>query len=145
MVKNPAFLQFIKPRKRYDPPFYSLKMTIQRNWQHRLHKTNKNKPKTQHNICWTPLYEINVRENRRANQEWTLQRHKKHWVHNTQDEINVRENRRANQEWTLQRHKKHWVHNTQDEINAIKINGILLLYFTIVLYYSIHPYSGCVV
>jgi len=27
------------------------KWTIQRNWQHRVHKT-----KTQHNMCWTPLY-----------------------------------------------------------------------------------------
>ena len=32
-------------------------MTIQRNWQHRVHKTKKNKTKTQHNMCWTPLYE----------------------------------------------------------------------------------------
>ena len=32
------------------------KWTIQRNWQHRIHKTKKNKTKTQHNICWTPLY-----------------------------------------------------------------------------------------
>ena len=30
------------------------KWTIQRNWQHRTHKTNKTK--TQHNMCWTPLY-----------------------------------------------------------------------------------------
>jgi len=29
--------------------------TIQRNWQHRVHKTNKSKAKTQHNMCWTPL------------------------------------------------------------------------------------------
>ena len=32
------------------------KRIIQRNWQHRIHKTKKNKTKTQHNICWTPLY-----------------------------------------------------------------------------------------
>ena len=32
------------------------KWTIQRNWQHRVHKTKKNKTKTQHNMCWTPLY-----------------------------------------------------------------------------------------
>jgi len=31
------------------------KLTIQRNWQHRAHKTKKNKTKTQHNICWIPL------------------------------------------------------------------------------------------
>ena len=31
--------------------------TIQRNWQHRIHnKTKTNKTKTQHNMCWTPLY-----------------------------------------------------------------------------------------
>ena len=64
--------------------------------------------------------QINVRENRRCNQEWTIQ---KHWQHlGTQDtgrrqtkQINVRENRRDNQEWTIQRNWKHWVHKTQDE------------------------------
>jgi hypothetical protein len=30
--------------------------TIQRNWQHGVHKTKTNKAKTQHNMCWTPLY-----------------------------------------------------------------------------------------
>ena len=30
-------------------------------------------------------------------------------------QINVRENRRGNQEWTIQRHWQHWVHKTQDE------------------------------
>ena len=29
--------------------------TIQRNWQHRVHKTTKNKAKTQNNMCWTSL------------------------------------------------------------------------------------------
>ena len=33
------------------------KMTIQRDWQHRVHKAKKNKTKTQHNMCWAPLYE----------------------------------------------------------------------------------------
>ena len=28
------------------------KRTIQRNWQHRVHMTKKNKTKTQHNMCW---------------------------------------------------------------------------------------------
>jgi hypothetical protein len=32
------------------------KWTIQRNWQHRDHKTKTNKTKTQHNMWWTPLY-----------------------------------------------------------------------------------------
>ena len=33
--------------------------TIQRNWQHWVHKTQDEgkKTKTQHNMCWTPLYE----------------------------------------------------------------------------------------
>ena len=30
-------------------------------------------------------------------------------------QINVRENRRGNQEWTIQRHWQHWVHKSQDE------------------------------
>ena len=32
------------------------KSTIQRNWHNRVHKTMKTKTKTQHNMCWTPLY-----------------------------------------------------------------------------------------
>jgi len=32
------------------------KWTIQRNWQHRIYKTKKNKTKTQQNMRWTPLY-----------------------------------------------------------------------------------------
>ena len=32
------------------------KWTIQRNWQHRVHKTEKNKTKTSYNICWIPLH-----------------------------------------------------------------------------------------
>jgi hypothetical protein len=32
------------------------KWTIQRNWQHRVHKTKTNKANPQHNMCWTPLY-----------------------------------------------------------------------------------------
>jgi hypothetical protein len=31
------------------------KWIIQKNWQHSVHKTRKNKTKTQHNMCWTPL------------------------------------------------------------------------------------------
>ena len=30
-------------------------------------------------------------------------------------QINVRENQRSNQEWTIQRNWQHWVHKTQDE------------------------------
>jgi hypothetical protein len=32
------------------------------------------------------LLQINVRENRRGNQEWTLQRNRQHWVHKTKYE-----------------------------------------------------------
>jgi len=32
------------------------KWTIQRNRKNRVHKTKKNKAKTQRNMCWTPLY-----------------------------------------------------------------------------------------
>jgi len=32
------------------------KKAIQRNWQQRVHKPKENKTKTQHNMCWTPLY-----------------------------------------------------------------------------------------
>ena len=32
------------------------KRTIQRNCQHRVYKTKKNKTKIQHTMCWTPLY-----------------------------------------------------------------------------------------
>jgi len=32
------------------------KWTIQKNWQHRVHKTKDNKKRTQHNMYWTPLY-----------------------------------------------------------------------------------------
>jgi hypothetical protein len=33
-----------------------------------------------------PLLYINVRETRRGNQEWKIQRHREHWVNKTQDE-----------------------------------------------------------
>ena len=31
------------------------------------------------------------------------------------EQINVRENRRGNQKWTIQRHWQHWAHKTQDK------------------------------
>ena len=38
------------------------KGTIQRNWQHRVHNTTRNKTNTQRNMCWTPLYaKINIK------------------------------------------------------------------------------------
>ena len=36
------------------------KWTIQRNWQHVVHKTKTNKRKTQHNMFWTPPYTNSV-------------------------------------------------------------------------------------
>jgi hypothetical protein len=42
------------------------------------------------------------RENRRGNQEWTIQRKPKEAIKNGQS----RENRRGNQEWTIQRKPK---------------------------------------
>ena len=30
-------------------------------------------------------------------------------------QIDVRKNRRGNQEWTIQRHWQHWAHKTQNE------------------------------
>ena len=42
--------------KRQRIPKEQSKKTIQRNWKHRVHKTKKNKTKTQHNRSWTPLY-----------------------------------------------------------------------------------------
>ena len=38
------------------------KGTIQRNWQHSIHKTKTNKTKTQHNMRCTPLY-VNKHKN----------------------------------------------------------------------------------
>ena len=36
--------------------------------------------------------------------------------------INVRENRRGNEEWTIQRHWQHRVHKTQDKNKKYKKN-----------------------
>jgi hypothetical protein len=60
------------------------------NWQINVRENRRG------NQEWTIQrnWQINVRENRRGNQEWTIQRN---W------QINVRENRRGNQEWTIQR------------------------------------------
>ena len=63
------------------------------------------------------------RENRRGNQEWTIQRKPKGQSRmdnpkKTEGAIKngqSRENRRGNQEWTIQRNWQDWVHKTQDE------------------------------
>ena len=44
-------------------------------------------PETQTTLGTHDTGRINVRENRRRNQEWTIQRHRQHWVHKTQDEV----------------------------------------------------------
>jgi len=40
------------------------KWTMQRNWQHRIHKTKKNKTKRQHNMCWTPLWATTTKKHK---------------------------------------------------------------------------------
>ena len=68
------------------------KWTIQRNWQHRVHKINKRQriPKGQSKIDnpeklatqgTQDTGQINVREYRRGNQKWTIQRNWQHRVH----------------------------------------------------------------
>ena len=52
---------------------------------------------------WT----INVRENRRSNHEWTIQRNWQHWVHKTQDENKRNKNTQYNMSWTPILAKKH--------------------------------------
>jgi hypothetical protein len=60
------------------------------------------------------VYQINVRENRRGNQEWTIQRKQKGQSRMDNPEKTEgaikngqsRENRRGNQEWTIQRKQK---------------------------------------
>ena len=43
------------------------KWTIQRNWQNRVHKTNKNKTNTKYNVCWTPQSQANTNN---GNKTW---------------------------------------------------------------------------
>ena len=44
--------------------------TIQRNWQHMIHKTKKSKTNTQHNMCWTPLWATTYTVN--VNKTWAI-------------------------------------------------------------------------
>jgi hypothetical protein len=80
-------------------------------------------------VIWAGKW-INVRKNRRCNQEWASQRH---WQHegaikngqardtgNTKGQSRMgkpetQTTRRGNQEWASQRHWQHWAHKTQDE------------------------------
>ena len=50
---------------------------------------------------------VNVRENRRGNQEWTIQRNWQHWVHKTQEVDNQTKNNK-----TQHREKKQWATRT---------------------------------
>ena len=68
--------------------------------------------------------QINIRENRKGNQEWTIQRHSTLSTEVTW-ERNARENRGDNQEWTIQRHCQHWVHRTQDTYTLEKTEGAI--------------------
>jgi hypothetical protein len=61
------------------------KWTMQRNWQHIVYKTKKKQKKTQHNMCWTPLY---VNKNKQRKQDRCLfffspwhwiEQHESHW------------------------------------------------------------------
>ena len=42
-------------------------------------------PETQETLDTTDTGQINIRENRRDNHVWTIQRHSKHWVQQTRD------------------------------------------------------------
>ena len=62
--------------------------------------------------------QINVRENRRCIEEWTIQRHCQHWAHKTRDEDPpppLPPPNRCIEEWTIQRNCQHWAHKTRDE------------------------------
>ena len=58
--KKSAILLNSKKKNHYinvrEYPRGNTKWTIQRNWQHRVHKTKENKAQTVHNMCWTSLY-----------------------------------------------------------------------------------------
>ena len=67
---------------------------------------------------------LKVRENRRDNQKWSVQKHRQHWAPKTQDkdnDINVSENWRDNKKWTILKHMHHLVHKTQDEDKQINV------------------------
>ena len=46
--------------------------------------------------CIINTFQINVRENRSGNQEWTIQKHWQHWAYKTQDEDNLKKKKKKN-------------------------------------------------
>ena len=53
---------------------------------------------------------------------YDYQKGRKYWCYDWPTlRINVRENQRGNQEWTIQRHMQCWTHKTHDEDNQKKI------------------------
>ena len=58
--------------------------------------------------------QIHVREYRRGNQKWTIQRNWQHRVHKTQDKYML-ENTEGVIKRTIQRNWQHRVHETQDK------------------------------
>ena len=104
------------------------KWTIQRNLQHRVHKTQdkymlensegaiKNgQSRETGNIGYT-RHRTNKRQ-RIAKGQSTMDNPEKLATQGTQDtgQINVREQRRGNQQWTIQRNWQYMVHKTQDK------------------------------
>jgi len=47
------------------------------------------------------------------------------FIHHNISLINVREYRRDNQKWTIQRNWQHWLHKTQDEKKQSKTQYVL--------------------
>jgi hypothetical protein len=92
------------------------RQTIQRNWQHWVHKTQDEDKQSREtgNIGYT------------KHKTKTIQRNWQHWVHKTQDEHkqsretgNIGYTKHKTK--TIQRNWQHWVHKTQDEDNPEKL------------------------
>jgi len=67
---------------------------------------------------------INVRKNRRGNQERTTQRHCQYWANKTQDES--KENKTNTENWKYEQHGPH--QKTDGEITfSLKVNSFCLL------------------
>ena len=82
--------------------------TIQRNWQHLVHKTLKGKNGQSRETGKTFGTQEDEAKNRMDNPE-------KLATFGTQDTGRRQTKLRGNQEWTIQRNWQHLVHKTQDE------------------------------